>query len=75
MRKYIVFTPSYELRSAYAPPETGSDVVEVEATTRVAALVLGLRELRRMHSHWVADRESDNRCPFVGLKAEEVEHD
>ena len=68
--KYIVCTPPYERSSAgwYDPPTYGSDVAEVDAESPRQAKILGLRELRRKQSHWVDDQESDNRCPFNGLK-------
>ena len=68
MTKYFVVTPPYE-----EPGSCGSDVVEVEADTKREALVKGVRELRRTHSHWLQDQESDGHSPFAGLKVELVE--
>ncbi len=64
--KYFVVTPPYE--QVYG--EYGSDVAEVEATSKREALVKGLRELRRMRSRWLQDQASDRHSPFAGLKAE-----
>jgi hypothetical protein len=70
MTKYIVFTPSYTTGGyGFAPLEYGADVVEVEADSKRAALIKGLRELTRIGSQWVMDMRSDNRNPFNGLKA------
>ena len=63
--KYYVFTPPYGDMYGY-----GSDVAEVEAETKRKAKVLGLRELRRTRSRWIADAETDNRCPFSKLNVE-----
>lgn len=70
--RWWVYTPPHNHYSSgyYDPAEYGSDVVQVEAESRKEALVLGLRELRRTHSDWVRDMESDLRNPFNGLKAE-----
>ena len=51
------------------PPEYGSDVVDVTADNKKDALVAGVRELRRIKSHWIANQTSDGRSPFTGLKA------
>ena len=69
MTRYCVFTPPYENYDN----EYGSDVVEVEATTKRKALVLGLAKLRLQRSQWVQDQTSDGRSPFAGLKCEELE--
>ncbi len=72
--KYCVYTPAYDYGgSDYDPPEYGSDVAEVDAPTKREALVRGVRELRRTHSRWLQDRESDGHCPFTALKAEPLE--
>ena len=69
--RYWVSTPAYSRGGDwYNPPEFGSDVVEVDAPTKRAAIRLGLRALRKMGSRWVRDMESDKRCPLNGLKAD-----
>ena len=75
VKKYWVVTPQYMTYGSSAgmgfsidPPEYGSDVVEVEAMTKREAKILGVRELRRIESKWMADQASDMASPFTGLK-------
>ena len=73
--KYLVFTPVYDRipERYYDPGEPGADVVEVEAETKRAALVKGLRLLRDQGSKWVSDQGADGHSPFNGLQAELLE--
>ncbi len=71
MTKYYVVTPVYTTYYSpwgLEPPDTGADVVEVEAQTKREAKVLGVRELRRTHSKWMQDRYTDGLSPFTGIK-------
>ena len=78
MPKWYVITPEYEtveriLPDGSGPIEIGRDVVEVEAPTRRAAKVVGVRELRRQKSRWMHDQEGDwpnKHSPFTGLRVE-----
>lgn len=68
---WIVCTPKYrDWGWDDEPPEEVTDVVAVEAATKREALVKGVRELRRIRSHWLQDQRSDNANPFTGLTAE-----
>lgn len=71
MTTWFIVTPRYMLYGPthLDPPEYGSDVVEVSADTKRQALVKGVRELRRIGSHWLQDMTSDGRSPFTGLQA------
>jgi len=72
MKKYYVITPQYTSMSyGYEPPETGCDVVEVEANTKREAKVKGLRELRKLHYGWINWYRDTDSNPFTGLRAEE----
>ena len=74
--KYLIVTPEYETYYGdYEPPEYGCDVVEVEASTKREAKVLGLRELRRTGSKWILDGASDEHNPFTGLKVYNAEEE
>lgn len=55
------------------PPEEGADVVFVEASNKRAALVKGVRALRKMGSDWILDQQSDGASPFTGLHAQKAE--
>jgi hypothetical protein len=55
------------------PSEYGSDAVEVDADNKRQAIVLGVKELRRINSHWLQDQTSDGHSPFTGLRAEILE--
>lgn len=75
MKHWMVVTPEYGevipiLDDGTGPEEWGADVVFVEAETKRRALVEGVRELRRIHSHWMEDQYSNVSNPFTGLKAE-----
>lgn len=70
MPRYFVMTPEFNRVGSYAPPEYGRDLVEVEADTRRKALVIGLRELKRMGSPPIDDAISDGRTPFGILTIE-----
>lgn len=71
--KYLIVTPAYaSYTGTFAPPEYGSDVVEVEAPNKKKAKVLGLQKLRRIRSQWIQDMTSDNRNPFNGLEVHEA---
>ena len=67
--RYFVCTPIYDKNSDgyWDPPETGADVVEVEATNKREALVKGLRLLRQSKSEWICDKDFDKKNPFNGL--------
>ena len=70
--RFWVVTPAYEQGGGYwDPPEWGCDVVLVEAQNKRSAIRVGLRELRKIRSRWVQDKESDHQCPLNGLTAEE----
>ena len=73
--RYWVYTRPYDGSefTSSPPGDYGSDVVEVEATSKREALVLGLRALRQQQSRWIRAMESDKHNPFTGLKAEEDE--
>ena len=80
LKKYYVVTPPYttyfgNAATAIDPPEYGCDVVEVEARTKREAKILGVRELRRIHSKWMEDQVSNGANPFTGLKAHDAEDD
>lgn len=73
MKRYVVIGPEYGtvepiLDDGTGPMEYGCDVVEVEAETRRAALVLGVRLLRRLPRGYL-DRFPDEN-PFTGVRVE-----
>ena len=75
MPKWWVITPEYGtvvpvLDDGTGPEEFGCDVVEVEAPTRREALVLGLRELKKVTKGWINWYRDDTSNPFTGLRAE-----
>lgn len=86
MRKWAVITPEYGVMipvtdEGLGPLEYGCDVIEIEADTRRAAVVLGVKEMLRGgkggHGHglryqWCRDQRSDGRSPHAGVKAEEM---
>ena len=75
MSKYYVFTPeytTYKIMTALDPPECGCDVVDVEATTKRKALILGLKALEQIRSEWIRDERGDGRNPFSKLKVQKA---
>lgn len=79
MRRWWVISKEYGqvvpiLDDGTGPMEYGRDVVEIEATTRRDALILGVREMLRLnksnyrHYRWCADNREEGVSPFVGVK-------
>lgn len=73
MPRYYVVTPSYESGGDwYDPPETGSDVVVVDAPTKRAAIHQGVLEMLRSAGRmyrWCRDQRSQGCNPWAGVKA------
>lgn len=74
--KYLVVTPEYsDGGSEYEPPEYGCDVVEVEAPTKRAAIIAGVKRMlagSRRAFPWVHYQRGDGCSPFTGVKAIEM---
>lgn len=80
MKRWWVITKEYGqvvpiLDDGTGPMEYGRDVVEIEAVNRRDALILGVREMLRLHKsnwrdyRWCADNQGDGVNPFAGVKA------
>lgn len=81
MTHYLVVTPPYEtiisigLGDGTGPSEWGSDICNVEAQNARQAKVLAVREWRSKQNCWLQDQLTDNRNPFAGLKAYNMDLD
>lgn len=75
MTKYMIVTPEYGvkqpiLEDGSGPTEYGHDVFECEAKNAREAKVLAVRHWREGgRERWVRDQLTDERNPFTGLKA------
>ena len=83
MPRYYVVTPQYGqtipiLDDGSGPEEWDADVIEVEARTKRAAIIKGVKLMlmgnRREH-RWCRDCRRDGMNPFKGVKAIPVEDD
>lgn len=71
LRHFAVMSPVYESGGYSEPPETTCDYVVVDAPTKKAAVVAGLREMRK-HPSMEWHRDNWPGSPFRGLKAIEI---
>jgi hypothetical protein len=79
MKRWYVVTPEYGTGgSEIEPPEYGCDVVEVDAPTRRAAILAGVRRMlasSRREFRYCRDQRSDGANPFTGVRALPMELD
>ncbi|HKP75327.1 MAG TPA: hypothetical protein VJT67_07265 [Longimicrobiaceae bacterium] len=75
-RPYYVFSPEYETHSACwdppEPPEYGCEVYQVEAESKRAAIIAGVRIALKTDpdGSWAGVNRQDCISPFAGYKAE-----
>lgn len=74
LKRWLVITPEYGtvvpvLDYGQGPEEFGCDVIEIEAVSRRDALLLGVKEMRRLGCGWFGD-VSEN--PYTGITVERL---
>ena len=78
MPRYYVVTPEYESGGDwYEPPEWGADVIEIEAPTKRAAIIEGVKRMLQggRQYKWCRSERSDGHNPFKGVRAIPVEEE
>ena len=72
LKRWYVITPEYGtvvpvLDWGQGPIEYNCDVIEIQARTKRDALLLGVKEMRRLQYEWFDD-PSEN--PYTGVRVE-----
>jgi hypothetical protein len=83
MPRYYVVTPQYDsvvpiLDDGSGPTESGCDVIEVEAPTKRAAVIEGVKRMLKGNPReykWCRAARSDGYNPFAGVRAIPIESD
>lgn len=71
---FAVYSPPFESGGYYAPPEYGSDYLEVWAYTKRQAITMAGLLMRKMGCGWVEANVSDGVPPWKGLKADRLKN-